>query len=93
MNIIDRYEGKIAGTISCYDRIVLQGIIPGISHPKGMTGLLYGKGIRIFDYEKQFAMPLCDEITKHCKRLAEEAGLTVEDIRRKNFRKEGGYSL
>jgi hypothetical protein len=53
-----------------------------------MTGLLYAKGIRIFDYEKKFAMPLRDEITDNCKRIAEDAGLMVEYIRRKNFRKD-----
>lgn len=88
MNITERYQEKIAGTISCYDRIVLQGIIPGISHAQGMTNLLYAKHIRIFDYEKQFAMPLRDEVTAHCRKIAEESGLQVEYIRRNNFRKE-----
>jgi hypothetical protein len=88
MNIIERHKEKILGTISCYDRIVLQGIIPGISHANGMTSHLYARGIRIFDYEKEFAMPLRDEITEHCKRLAAESGIEVEYIRRKNFRKE-----
>jgi hypothetical protein len=53
-----------------------------------MTAYLGGKGIKIFDFQKQWAQPLNDEIRKNAERLAEEAGVTIEYISRRNFRKE-----
>jgi len=44
-NLIDRYTNKIQGTLSCFDRIVFTGIIPGICYADGMSGLLRTKDI------------------------------------------------
>ena len=46
-NFIDRYDGKIKGTISCLDRTIFTGIIPGICYPDGMSSLLTKIGFRI----------------------------------------------
>lgn len=42
-NFIERHGSKIKGVISCFDRIVLTGTIPGICYAEGMTSLLYKK--------------------------------------------------
>jgi DNA-binding Lrp family transcriptional regulator len=86
-NFIDRYANKIQGTLSCLDRVVLTGIIPGICYAEGMSRLLGIKGIRIFDYTK-WAEPLREEIRANAERLAEENGLDIEFLRKKKFRKE-----
>ncbi len=86
-NLIDRYANKIQGTLSCLDRIVFTGIIPGICYADGMSSLLRTKDIRIFDYTK-WAEPLRDEISTNAERLAEENGLEIEFLRKKKFRKE-----
>lgn len=86
-NFIDRYPNKIQGTLSCLDRIVFTGIIPGICYADGMSSLLRTKDIRIFDYTK-WAEPLRDEIRTNAERLAEENGLEIEFLRKKKFRKE-----
>ena len=86
-NFIDRYADKIQGTLSCLDRIVFTGIIPGICYADGMGSLLRTKDIRIFDYTK-WAEPLRDEIRANAERLAEENGLEIEFLRKKKFRKE-----
>jgi len=52
-----------------------------------MTTFLYASGIRIFDYPK-WAEPLPEEIRVDADRLAQEHGLDIEFIRRKDFRKE-----
>ncbi len=52
-----RYEDKISGVLSCYDRIVLKGTLPTLCYAQGMTNYLYSKDILIFDYTK-FADPL-----------------------------------
>lgn len=84
---LKRHADKIAGVLSCYDRVVITGTIPGICFDKGMTSYLYGQGIRIFDYSK-WAEPLRDELRQNAERLAEETGLEIEFVRKNNFRKE-----
>ena len=83
----DRHACKIRGTLSCFDRVVITGTIPGVCYAAGMTSFLYTNGIRIFDYPK-WAEPLREEIRANAERLAQENGLAIEFIRRKNFRKD-----
>ena len=83
----DRHARKIRGTLSCFDRVVITGTIPGVCYAAGMTSFLYTNGIRIFDYPK-WAEPLREEIRANAERLAQENGLAIEFIRRKNFRKD-----
>jgi len=88
MLITERYKEKIYGAISCFDRIVIQGVIPGWCYAQGMTSYLYANDIRIFDYP-QFAEPLNDMIRENAERLAKENGLQIEFIRKTGaFRKD-----
>jgi len=84
---LQRHADKIAGVLSCWDRVVITGTIPGICFAQGMTGFLNAKRIRIFDYPK-WAEPLRNQIRENAQRLAAEAGLEIEFIRKNNFRKE-----
>lgn len=84
---LHRHADKIAGVLSCWDRVVITGTIPGICYAQGMTGFLNAHGIRIFDYPK-WAEPLRNEIRENAERLATEAGLEIEFIKKNNFRKE-----
>jgi len=86
-NFIERHNTKIKGVISCFDRIVLTGTIPGICYAEGMTSLLFKKNIRIFDYT-DFVEPMREEIRLNAEKLAEENGMEIDFIRKKNFRKE-----
>ena len=86
-NFIERHNTKIKGVISCFDRIVLTGTIPGICYAEGMTSLLFKKNIRIFDYT-DFVEPMREEIRLNAEKLAEENGLEIDFVRKKNFRKE-----
>jgi hypothetical protein len=52
-----------------------------------MTNYLYQHQIRIFDYA-QWAAPLREKIRAHAEALAQAKGLTIEFIRKKNFRQE-----
>jgi hypothetical protein len=86
--LTDRYEGQIAGVLSCYDRIIIQGTLPKWCYAKGMTDYFYEHQIRIFDYPK-WAEPLRDAIRQNMERIAAESGIEIEFVRsRKNFRKE-----
>jgi len=55
----ERYDERIAGVLSCWDRIVVTGTLPTVCHAGGMTNFLYHNGIRIFDYP-EFAGTLKD---------------------------------
>lgn len=85
--LTERREEQIAGVLSCFDRVIIQGTLPILSYSEGMTRYLKARGIRIFDFA-QFAKPLTEAIKANAERLAAENGLAVDYIRKKNFRKE-----
>lgn len=87
MLLTERYQDKISGVLSCYDRIVIQGTLPGFCFADGMTAFLYSHKIRIFDYPS-FAAPLRDEIRNNAEQIAKNNAMEIEFIRKKNFRKE-----
>jgi hypothetical protein len=78
--LTDRYPEQIAGVISCYDRLVIMGTLPGVCYAEGMATYLRRHGIRLFDYPR-FADPLREEIRHNAERLAQEHGLEIEFIR------------
>jgi hypothetical protein len=86
--LTERYAGQIAGVLSCYDRIVITGTLPGVCFPEGMAKHLGVRGIRLFDYPR-FVEPLRNAIRENAERLAREEGLEIEFIRSAGaFRKE-----
>jgi hypothetical protein len=85
--LTQRYSDKISGQLSCYDRIVIQGTLPGICYAQGMTSFLYANGIRIFDYPR-FAEPLRNQLRDNAEKIAKDNGLQIQFIKKKNFRKE-----
>jgi hypothetical protein len=84
----ERRSEQLAGTLSCYDRMLIQGTLPGLCSAEGMTSYLYAHRIRIFGYA-EWAPPLRETLRENAERLAAENGLEIEFIRRsKSFRKE-----
>lgn len=75
--------------LSCFDRIVITGMLPGIGHAEAMARYLSGREIRLFDYPR-WAEPRREELRDPCRAgLAPEASLEIEFIRNyKAFRKE-----
>ena len=82
-----RYSENLAGVLSCYDRIVITGTLPGACFADGMTSFLHSRNIRIFDYP-QFALPLRERIREAAQALAQQHGATIEHIARAHIRKE-----
>jgi len=85
--LTERYADQIAGVLSCWDRALIFGTLPKICFAAGMTSYLSERKVRIFDYPR-FAEPFRDELRENAERLAAEAGLEIEFIRKRNFRKE-----
>ncbi len=84
--LTERYRERMVGTLSCYDRIVITGTLPGVCYAQGMTSFLYARGVRIFDYTK-FAEPLRERIRTRAQELA-AAGVEIEHIAKAHIRKE-----
>jgi hypothetical protein len=84
---VERHDERIAGVLSCYDRIIITGTLPGICYAKGMTAFLGANGIRIFDYP-QLAAELRDVVRENAARIAEAAGVSIEHIAKSHIRKE-----
>ena len=85
--ITERYADKIAGVLGCFDRLLVTGTLPTLCYAEGMTKYLSARGLRIFDLVK-FVQPLTEAIKANAEALAAEAGLKVDYIRKKNFRKQ-----
>ena len=47
---LERYRDRIAGVLTCYNRIVIMGTLSGACYAAGMTSFLNARHIRIFDY-------------------------------------------
>jgi hypothetical protein len=90
-SLMDRYDDRIAGVLSCYDRVVITGTLPGVCYAGGMTRYLNANGIRIFDYP-QFAMQLRDRVRDCAASLATETGVAIEHIGKSHIRKEAVVS-
>ncbi len=87
MLLTEKYADQLDGVLHCYDRLVLTGSLMPVCYPQGMTKYLNERGIRIFDYA-QFAQPLAEQLRANAEAVATQAGLTIEYLRKKNFRKE-----
>jgi hypothetical protein len=85
--LTERYRDRLHGVLSCYDRIVITGTLPGVCYAQGMTSFLYAKGVRIFDYAR-FAEPLRERIRARAQEACAEAGLQIEHINKPHIRKE-----
>lgn len=85
--ITETHAEHIRGTLSCYDRVIIQGTLPPFCYASGMTSFLYEKKIRVFDYP-QFAQSLRDALIAHAQKIAGENNLNIEYIQKKNFRQE-----
>jgi hypothetical protein len=85
--LTERYAAQIRGVLSCWDRVLVFGTLPKICYAGGMTSYLYERKVRIFDYPR-FAEPFRDQLREHAERLATEAGIEIEFLRKRNIRKE-----
>jgi hypothetical protein len=86
-SLVQRYEDRIAGVLSCYDRVVITGTLPTVCYADGMTRFLYASGIRIFDYP-DFASTLRDRVRERAGSVAAEAGIAIEHVSKSHIRKE-----
>jgi len=85
--LLERYDERIAGVLSCHDRVVITGTLPTVCYADGMTKFLNASHVRVFDYPK-FAEPLRERVREQAAALASQAGIAIEHIGKKHVRKE-----
>ena len=79
-HLIERYNNDLLGVLSCYDRVVITGTLPGVCYARGMTSSLYAHQIKVFDYAKEFADPLRNQIRENAQMLAKAHGVVIEHV-------------
>lgn len=85
--LTERYAHQIRGMLHCFDRILVQGILPPLSYGRGITAYFYEHKMRIFGFT-EWAKPLREAIRENAARLAAAAGVEIEVVRKKSVRKE-----
>ena len=83
----ERYAAKLHGVLSCFDRIIIIGTLPGACYAEGMTSYLNAQDILIFDYPR-FAEPLRERIRERAQEVCAAAGLEIEHVSKSHIRKE-----
>lgn len=86
--LTERYKDDLLGVLSCFDRIVITGTLPGACYAKGMTSYLYSRNILIYDYAKELADPLRNRLRENAQALAKKHGIAIEHINKPGIRKE-----
>jgi hypothetical protein len=61
--ITETHAEHIRGTLSCYDRVIIQGTLPPFCYASGMTSFLYEKNIRVFD-KQSYLQGMYDTIVR-----------------------------
>ena len=75
-----RFEKNIAGTLNCFDRLVLFGTYQPICYPQAMSWQLHEAGIQLIDYEKKFANKLRLEMTARIKAIVAQENIPIKQV-------------
>jgi hypothetical protein len=86
-SILQRYAQHIRGTISCFDRLIIQGTLDPLGHANGMTSFLYAQHVRIFDFPR-FAEHHTAKIRAHINAISTVHKIPIQFVRKQSTRKE-----
>lgn len=64
--LADRYAANLHGALSCYDRFIVTGTLPGACCAGGMTSQPFLRAIRSF-VSPRFAQPLRDRVRERAQ--------------------------
>jgi len=85
--LTERYKSRIAGTLSYYDRIIIQGTLPKWCYAQGMTE--YSTQTRFASSTTPSGQSRCGTRFGKTWRASTENGIEIEFVRsKKSFRKE-----
>src|ERR1700751_966953 len=72
-----RSREPLAGVLSCYDRIIVTGTLPGACYAKGMMGFLSARQIRVFDRRRANSADLLSRKVRQAIRLLSSRDLAL----------------
>jgi DNA-binding HxlR family transcriptional regulator len=92
MTLVEAHKDKISGVLSCYDRVIINGVAGGDGfswgYAGGMTCFFNKNHLRMFDFATVFK-PVTEKIIANAQEIAEKNGVEIEYIRSPRvFRKE-----
>jgi hypothetical protein len=79
-DLTKRHAKEIKGVLNCFDRLVLFGTYKAIGWPGAMGNHLQERGVRLVEYEKEYANALRLEVAGRVKAVAAEEGLSVIQV-------------
>lgn len=73
---IQRFEKKIIGVLNGFDRLVFRGTLRSIAYPRGLSGFLWHKQVKLKDFGK-YVYQVCEELRiKSCEK-AKQSGRPI----------------
>lgn len=86
--LTERYQADPLGVLSCYDRMIITGTLPGACYAGGMADLLNSRHIKMFYYAKVFADSWREHIRQCAHELADAHGVSIEHVNKPHIRKK-----
>lgn len=77
---LEKYKDNILGVVSCFDRIIISGTMPGWRYPGAMKFFLLKHKIKFVDYTK-FAKSVRDKINAQMETLSAKTRVPIIYIR------------
>ncbi len=81
-----KHFDKIAGVLSCFDRLIFRGHLP-LSWAAGLEGFLFQQKILLKDF-RTYAPQVAQRIKEHVQGLVQQAGAEFRHLRRKERMEE-----
>jgi hypothetical protein len=81
-----KHQDKIAGVLSCFDRLIFRGHLP-LSWAGGLEGFLFQQKVLLKDF-RAYAPQAAQRIKEHVQNLVQQAGAEFRHLRRKERMEE-----
>jgi len=72
-SFLERHASTIAGSVSCFDRVIFKGYLKHLSHPCGMMKFLASRGVLLKDFDR-FVRKHTDRIVLSAKEMCRQQG-------------------
>jgi hypothetical protein len=86
-----KHQPKIAGVLSCFDRMIFRGHLP-LSYPAGLEGFLYRQKV-LLKHFKDYAPQVAERVKDHVKGLVLKAGAPFRHLPSKEPMEEQARAL
>ena len=86
-----KHQDKIAGVLSCFDRVIFRGYLP-LSYAQGLEGFLYQQKVLLKNF-KHYAPQVAERIKEHIKGVVAAAGGPFRHLPRKEAMEEQARRL